>query len=202
MKIKSHPCFVKLIDKNIDLNIVGKLSASKSALIIMDPWQNSRYEEKKFFFSKIIEKKLIPVIQKAKNLKIKIVVLTNSCNNSNYNCGIHNKVIQILKGYNDYEILYHQDFQSRDFGNHLIKNNIKNIIYTGFSSDECIIGRPMGIVTMKNSFPHFKYFFIPEASGSFDLSEPLNSGINHKIATKIINQYSEIIHFENFMEGF
>ena len=106
-----------------------------------------------------------------------------------------------MKGYNEFKILYHQDFQSRDFGNLLIRSNIKNIIYTGFSSSECIIGRPMGLITMKNSFPYFKYFFIPEASGSFDLTEPLNSGMTHKIATKIINEYSEIIHFENFMEG-
>ena len=66
---------------------------------------------------------------------------------------IDQELKSLLNNYDNYEILYHQDYTPQDFGDYLFSKGLNNLIYTGFGSNQCVIGRPLGMITMKNLYP-------------------------------------------------
>jgi len=175
------------------------LCLSKTALIIMDPWEDMASNFLNSYYKSIIDEELIPVVKKAKTLGIKIFVLTNKCDAVKYNCKIDSDLKSALIGYQNYEVVYHQNMSTDKFGKYLIKSGISDLIYTGFASNQCVIGRAMGMIPLKTSFKGFRFYFIPEASGAVETKNTWRSKELHKATTKTISQWiGEIILSKDF----
>ena len=173
---------------------------SSTSLIIMDPWEDMSSEFLNSYYKKIIDKNLIPVVSKTIENGINIIILTNDCFKVDYNCKIDQELKSLLNNYDNYEILYHQDYTPKDFGDYLFSKGLNNLIYTGFGSNQCVIGRPLGMITMKNLYPRNNYYFIPESSGGVEFQETWKSQQIHSTTTTIISQWiGDIINSESFL---
>src|SRR6185295_11016030 len=96
-------------------------------------------------------------------------------------------------------LLYHQDFDDREFASYLQAQGIKSLVYIGFASNMCVLGRKMGMISMKNL--GFQIFFVPQASASLEYLDSWDNQSIHKATTKIISQgFAELIDYDEFME--
>ena len=72
------------------------------------------------------------------------------------------------------------------------------MIYTGFASNMCVIGRRTGMIPMIHH--GFRMFFVPEASAAIEWEESGDDNATHEATTRIISQWiAEIVRFDDFM---
>jgi nicotinamidase-related amidase len=172
--------------------------SSETALIVMDPWYKNGSSFLDAHFSEVITSSLIPLIKKATALGIKVIFLTNKSDNGGIVYSkLHPSLNQFLnKGSS--KIIYHQDYSEKDFSRYLDSSNTKNLIYSGFASNMCLIGRPLGIISMHNQ--GYKVYFVPEASAAIEYQKTWEKGHIHTYITKVISQWlAEIIPIDEFL---
>lgn len=174
------------------------LNSKNTAMIIMDPWEDngSTFIDNKN--SVVMSEGVLPLIGKGLELKLPIFVLTNGpSNNYDYSNKVHPKIEKMHKE-GRLKILHHEDFSSDTFADFLKIQGINSLIYAGFSSNMCVIGRALGMIPMQ--IQGFKLFFVPEASNAVEFGESWNTGELQKATTTIISQWiAEIIHLKNFL---
>ncbi len=94
--------------------------------------------------------------------------------------------------------LFHDDFDDDRFAHYLRSQGIDSLIYIGFSSNMCVIGRRTGMIPMVQQ--GFRIFFVPGASAAIELADTWNEQSIHKTSTTIISQWiAEIIDYNDFM---
>lgn len=77
---------------------------------------------------------------------------------------------------------------------------IDSLIYIGFASNMCVIGRRMGMIPMVHE--GFKLFFVPEASAAVEYPDTWQDQSIHRATTRIISQWiAEVIDYEEFMQA-
>lgn len=174
------------------------LNTNKTALIVMDPWEDAGSPFLNDHFEPVIRKKLIPLINKSINLGIPIVVLTNSPLES---VDYSNKVIpeiESLAKEGKLHIIYHQSTDSRRFSEWLRSMGIDTLIYSGFASNICVIGRDLGMIPMQGK--GFRLFFVPEASAAVEFKDSWKNGAMHQSITLMISQWvGELIKLNDFL---
>jgi nicotinamidase-related amidase len=85
-----------------------------------------------------------------------------------------------------------------EFAIYLRTQGVKSLIYTGFASNACVIGRQMGMIPMVQQ--GFQTFFVPKASAATEFADSWDDGSIHKATTKIISQWiGEIIEYDDLM---
>lgn len=176
------------------------LVSNKTALIVMDPWADSGSSFLNKYYEPIIRNKLMPLVHKAIQLNIPVFVLTNDPkrNPTDYASHVFPE-LQKLANRGDLMILYHQDFDDRQFSKYLTANSIDTLIYSGFASNMCVIGRRMGMIPMQ--LQGFRLFFVPEASAAVEFGDSWKTGAAHRAATSFISQWvGELINLKNFMK--
>lgn len=138
-------------------------------------------------------------MEKALELGIKVLVLTNDpANVPRYNSEVFPELERLAQK-KKLEIRYHEGLTVDFFSELLRAENIDTLICVGFSSNMCVIGRPLGIIPMCSK--GFRMFFIPEASSAIEFQETWETGELHKYTTIIISQFAaEIIQFDDFMK--
>ena len=175
------------------------INASSTAVIIMDPWIDMPTKHLNEYARKVIESRIIPLVRKALRLGHPILILTNNPRKSKHSAKIHH-VLQSFVDDGKVIILFHQDFDDDRFAAYLRAHKIKSLIYVGFSSNMCVIGRNMGMIPMKNQ--GFDIYFVPEASAAIEYAESWNNQSIHKLTTRIISQWiAEIIDYAEFMKA-
>jgi nicotinamidase-related amidase len=178
-------------------NFVSK----KTALIVMDPWADSGSDFLNQYFSPIYLTNILPLVIKATTLKMPVIVLTNDPNKNN-NKGYGSKVFPELEKMaieGSLQILYHQDFDGKQLAKYLRDKGVNTLIYSGFSSNMCVIGRDTGMIPMKIN--GFKLYFIPKASAAVEFKDSWETGSVHKNTTSIISQgIAEIIELDDFLK--
>ncbi|WP_032112554.1 isochorismatase family protein [Candidatus Paracaedibacter symbiosus] len=173
---------------NEDHLVKTTFAVSNSAFIVMDPWDNLPSKFLNEHFGKVMNQFLLPLIEKAAEKKFQVYVFTNNCKKctSPYSCGVHEKIEELLKKHSNLHILYWDEFKKDEFVSSLKEKRISQLIYTGFASNLCVIGRPSGIIAMKNE--GFKTFFVPQASAALETKHTWKKGKIHKYTTTILAQ--------------
>ncbi|MGF1530281.1 MAG: hypothetical protein ACFCU4_02860 [Puniceicoccaceae bacterium] len=180
-----------------DYELTASIIPSRTAFIIMDPWIDAPSEFLNHYYNKIIEAKILPLTEKAISLGHPVFILTNNPQEFDYSATIHAEFENLAENGN-IKVLYHQDYDADSFSAFLKGHKIHSLIYTGFASNMCVIGREMGMIPMKNL--NFRLFFIPEASAAVELADTWESQEIHKSTTSIISQWiAQIIHYDDFM---
>jgi nicotinamidase-related amidase len=174
------------------------INTNKTALIVMDPFEDSGSSFLNDFYEPVTRKKLIPLINKSITLGIPVLVLTNSpLESADYS----NKVapeIESLAKQGKLHIIYHQSTDSRGFSEWLRGTGINTLIYSGFASNMCVIGRDLGMIPMQ--IKGFRLFFVPEASAAVEFKDSWKNGSLHEATTLVISQWvGELINLNEFL---
>ena len=175
------------------------IDPNKTALIIMDPWMDYASDHLNKYFGSVIESRVIPLVKRALTRGHPVIVMTNNPSTVMYNTEIHQKLHTLVKN-GKARILFHQELDDESFAASLRSQGITSLIYIGFSSNMCVIGRRMGMIPMIHQ--GFKIFFIPEASAAIEYGATWQDQSIHKATTKLISQWiAEIIDYNEFMEA-
>jgi nicotinamidase-related amidase len=175
------------------------IKSNRTAVVIMDPWVDMPTAHLNQYTRKVTESRILPLAKKALGLGHPILILTNDRKKSNHSAKIH-QALQSLVDDGNAIILFHQDFDDDRFAAYLLARKIESLIYIGFSSNMCVIGRNMGMIPMKNQ--GFNIYFMPEASAAIEYAESWHDQSIHKVTTRIISQWiAEIIDYDEFMKA-
>ncbi|MDP6778519.1 MAG: isochorismatase family protein [Candidatus Latescibacteria bacterium] len=169
-----------------------------TAIVIMDPWIDMASTHLNETYGQITESRVLPLVAKALERGHPVITLTNDPDKVGYNTDIHPD-LSALASRGKIEVIYHQDLDDREFAERLRSRGINALIYTGFASNMCVIGRRMGMIPMVHH--GFKLFFIPEASAAVEYPDTWDSQSIHHAITKIVGQWvAEIIDYDEFMD--
>ena len=169
-----------------------------TAIIVMDPWVDMASAHLNETYGRITESRVLPLVTKALERGHPVIVLTNDPEKVEYNTNIHPE-LSALASSGKIEVIYHQDLDDGEFAAHLRSKGINALVYTGFASNMCVIGRRMGMIPMVHH--GFKLFFVPEASAAVEYPDTWDSQSIHHATTQIVSQWiAEIIDYDDFID--
>ncbi len=175
-----------------------KIDPDMTAIVVMDPWVDMATDHLNQYYSRIAESRVVPLVNKGLERGHRIIILTNDPAVVEYNTKIHPKLATLVAD-GKAALLYHQDLDDDQFAAYLRKAGIKTLIYTGFASNMCVIGRRMGMIPMVQH--GFKNYFVPEASAAVETAGTWETGSVHRETTDVISQWiAEIVHYDDFMQ--
>jgi nicotinamidase-related amidase len=163
----------------------------------MDPWADSGSNFLTSHFEKSLQTGVIPLVKKAIALGMPVLILTNSPGiDIAYSSKIHPELEKLTTQDHVY-VIYHQTTNSELFSQWLRGMSIDTLIYSGFASNVCLIGRDLGMIPMQ--IKGFRLFFVPEASAAVEFDDSWNDGGIHKSTTILISQWvGELIRLKDF----
>ncbi|EJL08701.1 isochorismatase family protein [Pseudomonas chlororaphis subsp. aureofaciens 30-84] len=175
------------------------LSKDKTALVVMDPWEDTGSPKMNKHYKKVFSQRLVPLAKHSIAMGLKVVVITNDPKTINLGYAARiNPNLQVLVDAGKVDVLYHSDMDDRKFEVYLKSAGIDTLIYSGFASNMCVIGMPTGMIPMFHR--GFRLFFVPEASAATEYGNTWGDGAVHKAMTSMISQWvGEIISFKDFM---
>ena len=180
-------------------SIPVKIDPSRTAIVVMDPWIDMASEFLNEYYGKITKSRLLPLIYRARNTGHQIIILTNDPSKVHYNTEIDRELLAMVDDC-QVHLIYHQSRNTSSFANFLKERNINTLIYTGYASNICIIGRSMGMIQMKNY--GFRLFFVPEASAAVETAASWENGAIHDTTTVMISQWiGNLIHWTDHIES-
>jgi hypothetical protein len=170
-----------------------------TAIVVMDPWIDMASDHLNEYYGRILESHVSPLVNKGLERGHRIIVLTNDPKVVKYNTKIYPKLAELVAD-GKATLLYHQDLDDDLFAEYLRKAGVNTLIYVGFASNMCVIGRRMGMIPMVQQ--GFKTYFVPEASAAVETEGTWESGSVHRETTKIISQWiAEIVPYDEFMQA-
>ena len=171
----------------------------ETAIVVMDPWIDMPSSHLNEYYGAIFESRIAPLVEMAIQRGHLIIVLTNDPDVVNFNRRIP-PMLERLEAANKLAVIFHQDANSQEFASALRGLGVRSLIYTGFASNMCVIGRPMGMVAMRHH--GFKLFFVPQASAAVELPSTWEQQEVHETMTEIISQWlAEILDYTDFMSA-
>lgn len=181
------------------ITIDVQLSPENTAFFVIDPWNNMPSDFLNQYFGKITENYILPLIERANEKEFPVYIFTNDCKTIKpvpTSCEIPKQFYLMAKKYPKVQIVYWQDIDLPMFVTSLRDKGISNLIYTGFASNMCVIGRPAGMINMVQQ--GFSLYFIPEASAATETKETWQSQKIHKATTTIISQWmAKLIKYDD-----
>lgn len=177
------------------------LVSNRSAVVVMDPWLDSGDATLNEFFKPVMDNKVLPLVIKAVGFGMPVFILTNDPKKfqADYGSQVDPRLENLAKEYpGKVRILFHQDFDEDSFAGFLKEQSIDTLIYSGFASNMCVIGRAMGMVPMQTK--GFRLFFIPQASAAVEFGDSWETAEVHVATTSLISQWvGEIIDLGDFL---
>jgi len=174
-------------------------SPQNTAFFVIDPWNNMPSDFLNQYYGKITEKYILPLIKRANETGYPVYIFTNDCKAIKpvpYSCEISQQFHLMTKNYPQVQLIYWQDIDLPVFVKSLRDKGISNLIYTGFASNMCVIGRSTGMINMVQQ--GFSLYFIPEASAAVETKESWQSQKIHKATTTIISQWmAKLIKYDD-----
>jgi nicotinamidase-related amidase len=159
---------------------------NETCIIVMDPWVDMESDHLNEYYGSITESTILPAVRNALAIGHPVIVLTNDPQKVSYNTAVHSD-LESMSANRQLHILYHQDFNRSQFSDLLKRNGITKIVYIGFASNMCVIGRELGMIPMKNQ--GFSLYFVPEASAAVERKDSWSSSDAHEDATQLISQW-------------
>lgn len=180
--------------------IPATIAVGKTAIVVMDPWIDTASVHLDAYFGEIVENWLLPLVRRAREVGHPIVILTNDPSKTIWGAHIDSRLEEMVDD-EQVHLFYHQNFEEPvKFAQWLGDNNIDTLIYTGFTSNQCIIGRSTGMIPMR--LQGFRCFFIPETSAAVEMADTWDSKKLHHAMTVTISQWiGNLIHWSDFMDA-
>lgn len=177
----------------------ASLSPLNTAFIVIDPWNNAPSSYLNQDANNILTNYLLPLVRAASQRGYSVYIFSNDCKAitpTPYSCGMAKSLQTLAKNNSNVIVNYWQNFNKISFAKMLKQKGITQIIYSGFSSNMCVLTRPAGLVSMQQL--GFSLYFVPEASSAIELPETLKTKQVHKITTSIISQsIAKILPYKN-----
>ena len=156
-----------------------------------DTWYNNRNRQ-------VMDSLLIPFVDKMNKLKHDIFILTNDPKVVNYSTKVHPTLLKLSEEHENVEIIYHQQMDDDRFSKMLRVRGINTLIYCGYASNKCVIGRELGMVKM--FWKGFQLYFVPKASAATEIGESWETSSIHEFTTDLIStNFGEIIDYDEIM---
>jgi hypothetical protein len=175
------------------------IDPNTAAIVVMDPWIDMASDHLNEYYGRILDSHVAPLVNEGLDRGHRIIVLTNDPKVVKYNTKIDPKLAALVAD-GKATLLYHQDLDDDLFAEYLHKAGVNTLIYVGFASNMCVIGRRMGMIPMVQQ--GFKTYFVPEASAAVETEGTWDSGSVHRETTRIISQWiAEIVHYDEFMQA-
>ena len=176
---------------------MSTIDPNKTALIVMDPWVDAPSEHLSRYYGEVVESRIIPLVERALARGHPIIVLTNDPDFVRYNSDIHPDLKELANA-GGITVMYHQDLDGEKFTELLRSEGIDTLIYTGFASNMCVIGRLTGMIPMLHQ--GFRMFFVPEASAAVELPDTWENRYIHEAMTLVIAQWiASILEYDEYM---
>jgi len=180
-------------------SISTSIHPQRTAIIVMDPWVDMACDFLNHYFEKITKSTIVPLVHRAYETGHQIIIFTNDPSKTHFNTQIDHELLSMVDGIHIH-LLYHQNYNSSTFAGYLKKSRINTLIYTGFASNMCILGRQTGMVQMKQH--GVRLFFVPEASAAIETPDSWENGAIHRATTTIISQWiGKLIHYRDLMDS-
>jgi len=162
-----------------------QFSTSDTAIIIMDAWADSGTEFLNTQSAPIYRNSILPLVQAFSEKDFLQYAFTNEDTNVGYSEELYDELETMIE---EGSVLkrYHTNGDIENFEYELQENGIKNLIYLGFHSNMCIIGRRVGMFGMNQR--GFSTYFVPESSAAVETGDGWNSGLFHEFTTSLIQQ--------------
>lgn len=178
------------------------MRAEETAIIVMDPWRDTWSAEIDSITKQHMEECILPIVEHALEEGMLVIVLTNAPGATKNTDKIDER-LERLEEKNKIVVLHHQIYNnSKAFCELLLKQGIKNLIYTGYSTHICVTCRPTGVmgIFFSEFKGKFQVYIIPEATMSFmNLSERDNSAMTiHTVIMCCSNKCANVITLEDF----
>lgn len=183
---------------------VENIELSKTAIIVIDAWDDCPFEEINIATNDHVNKYLFPVLERAVDLGICIYIFTNNPDLIKYTTHINCKIEQLVhKGMA--KLCYYDDYaETKSFLRELKKNGIKNLVYTGYATHLCLLYREVGILSIFYSMDkesEYRIFMIPEATMAYIGDDELNLRMRDDVCVMLSQQgVARMIRFKDFLE--
>lgn len=179
-------------------SFVRAIDTGRTALIVMDPWEDCGSPAINECFGPVVEERLLPLVEKSLALGIPVIVLTNSpLGGIDYGAKIHPEIEKLAES-KAVHVVHHQETDSVEFAEWLRGMSVDTLIYSGFASNMCVIGRDLGMIPMR--LKGFRMFFVPEASAAVEFGGSWETGALHESTTLVISQWvGELIALRDFL---
>jgi nicotinamidase-related amidase len=174
------------------------LSLRRTALIVMDPWEDAGSEQLTRHFRAIQQHGLQKLIVKSIDLGLPVIVLTNAPRaDADYGSAVAPE-IRLFADHGAVKIVFHETAGPDAFTSWLKSMKIDTLIYSGFASNVCVIGRELGMISMQQR--GFRLFFVPDASAAVEESGTWETGEIHRQTTRLISNWiAELIDLGEFL---
>lgn len=174
-----------------------QIEPNRTAIVVMDAWVDMASDHLNAYYGEITATRIVPLIERAIPRGHPVILLTNDPELVTYNTRIHAD-LEALVERGDAVMLYHQDLDDRAFADYLQSEGIDALVYVGFASNVCVVGRKMGMIPMKHL--GFTTYFVPDASAAVELPDTWDNGLVHSTMTRVISQWiAELIDFDDLM---
>lgn len=174
------------------------ISPNRAALIVMDPWVNSPSDHLRELSRPLLEDRIIPLVGRMAEIGYNIYIATNGTDAATWSSGVHPALYELAEKYNKIVILEHEDIDAEKFADTLHTHDIDKLIYCGFRSNACILGRGLGMLNMREH--GFRVFLVPEASAATEYPDSWDTQYVHKAMTFTVGLWiGEIINYDDLM---
>lgn len=182
---------------------IREFSPQNTVFFVVDPWNNMPSHFLNDYYHHIANNIVLPLTKLAAQKQFSIFIFTNRCDvikPKPHSCSIPNEFANLTSKLKNVQLVYWQNVNIDSFVKTLRQTGIKNIIYLGFASNMCIIGRPLGMVRMKQE--GFSLYFVPEASAAIETKESWQTQTIHKNTTLVISQWiAELMKYQDIQQA-
>lgn len=183
--------------KEGNYTIWKNIQPKNTAIFVIDPWDDSPSQHMNHVNGKIIDEKIVPLLNVAAQRGHPIYILTNDPKELEYSVSLHPSIKKITQ-HKNVTLIYHR-YTDYNFLSTLKRTGIKSIIYVGFHSNGCILTRPAGMVTAVNV--GFEVYFVPEASRAVERPDTRENEDVHKMVSEMVISFSMggLIHLDDLI---
>ena len=177
------------------------LNPEKTMLIVMDPWEDVGSDLLNNHCGKVFHGKMLPLVNKCIELGIPVTVLTNAKDAQGYGYDIYRELAE-LGDQGKLEVVFHGQVDAAGFTKKLKSRGIDTLVYCGFCTNMCLIGRPLGMIGM-NLVPGggFRLFFVPDSSGAIEFGPTWESQEIHNWVSFALSQWLvELIYTDDILK--
>ena len=198
MRSRDGEIYYKVNDKIYEFS--KEFSNVDTAVVVMDAWVDSGTDFLNQQFMPIFYETTFPLIQAFSEKEFKIYAFTNMDTDAAYGEDLFPELEAMVSG-GLVKKKYHKLGDAEEFQNELRQSGVKNIIYLGFASNMCVIGRRVGMFGMLQM--GFKTYFVPESSAAVETQQGWKTREFHKYTISLIqHNFSGTISNQTILEAF
>ena len=173
---------------------IRQMAADKTALIVIDPWKDSPFEEINNSTADHVDKYLMPVVKHA---------IENDPATIDYTTKIVDDLQKLVDNGNAVLYYYEDYIEPSKFIDEMKNKGIENLIYTGYATHLCLLYRTTGIlgIYFADQSPKLSMYVIPEATLAYVTDDDIqNTQMRNNVCTMLSQQeVASVITYSDFL---